>query len=275
MQDNKEISSVQNNKREDELEYIRIEDRIYNVATDKEIIDWKSFLYDLIYREGLNPWDIDLGILTKKYLLALKELKEVDFNISGKFLTVAVYLLKTKSEKLLDSDLRGFEDEIQNISAEEGIDYEEFDEINEFENNLEDNEPKKKEYKLKFRNPIARKRKVNIFDLIKTLEKTFEQSNKRRANFLQRKADVNYDGPIYEKRKKDLKEIIEDLFQMISEEFQSKSGHITFSHISKESKHKLDVIEHFIPLLHLHNQNRVELKQKKHFDDIEIHKVSD
>ena len=251
------------------------EDRIYDVAVNKDIIDWKSFLYELIYKEGLDPWDIDLGILTKKYLIALRDLKEVDFNISGKFLTVAVYLLKTKSEKLLSSDIRGFEDELEEARREEGeiesIDFDELEDPLDFneENSIVEN--RRKEYKLKFRNPIARKRKVNIFDLIKTLEKTFEQSNKRRANYLQRHGgDIDYTGPTYEKKKKDLKEVIDDLFEEISSHLKEKEF-LEFNHLIKDSKTKLDVIDVFIPLLHLHNQVKVEVKQDSHLDNIKIY----
>ncbi len=260
---------------EQNLEHVAPEERIYSVAMDRNAIDWKSFLYELIHKEGLNPWDIDLGILTKKYLVALKDLKEVDFDISGKFLTVAIFLLKTKSEKLVSADIRGFDDTLE-FMKNEGI--ESIDDFDSMEDPFDEDfiaEPKKQEYKLKFRNPIARKRKVNIFDLIKTLEKTFEQSNKRRANFLQRKGeDVIYTGPTYEKKKKDLKQIIEELFDFISDEFSAKSGHVDFSHISSSANHKMDVLEKFIPLLHLHNQNKIELKQEKHFDEIEIHSVN-
>lgn len=253
---------------EQNLESVAAEDRIYSVTMDRNAIDWKSFLYELINKEGLNPWDIDLGVLTQKYLLALKNLKEIDFDISGKFLTVAIYLLKTKSEKLVSTDIRGFDDSIEFMQSEE---IEDFDSLDEFEDEFI-TEPKVKEYKLKFRNPIARKRKVNIFDLIKTLEKTFEQSNKRRANFLQRKVeDVKYTGPTYEKKNKDLKQIIEELFDFISNEFSAKSGHINFSHIIKDKTYKMEVLDKFVPLLHLHNQIRVELKQDKHFGEIQIH----
>jgi len=252
-------------------EYIPPEERIYDVVSDLNVIDWKSFLYELIHKENLNPWDIDISILTNKYLLALKNLKKVDFNLSGKFLTVAIFLLKTKSEKLITTDIRGFETEVEQLQNESDDLYEDLENLEEDYNNLEENS--KKEYKLKFRNPIARKRKVNIFDLIKTLEKTFEQSNKRKANFLQRNPHLKYDGPTYEKKKKDLKEIIEDLFNIICEEFSTKSGHISFNHLIKNSKTKLDILDKFIPLLHLHNHTKIELKQNKHFDEIEIHRI--
>lgn len=256
-----------------ELVYIPAEQKIYDVALNKDEINWKSFLYELIYKEGLNPWDIDLGVLTKKYLDALKDLKNIDFDISGKFLTIAVFLLKTKAESLVETDLRGFNREVELFKNSENNFENDLEELEDIEQEFEAVEQKKKEkYSLKFRNPIARKRKVNIFDLIKTLEKTFEQSNKRRSNFLQRTGDIKYSGPLYEKKPKDLKTLIEDLFNLISSELQGKTAHITFSQISSDINHKMGILEKFIPLLHLRNQNKVNLEQDEHFGDIKIHK---
>ena len=101
----------------DSLEYLRPEERIYDMALNKDMINWKNFLHELINHEGLNPWDIDLGVFTRKYLDSLKKLQEVDFDISGKFLTIAVFLLKTKTDALLEKDIRGMEDTIANYEA--------------------------------------------------------------------------------------------------------------------------------------------------------------
>lgn len=258
-------------------EYIRPVDRIYQVATDKDTIDWKGFLHELINREGLDPWDIDLIILTKTYMKALKEVKEIDFDISGKLLTIAVFLLKTKAEVLVERDLRGIEEQIENVQNEGIEDFEgDIESLEDFDSAMEDiSKKKKQEYKLKVRNPLARKRKVNIFDLIKTLEKTFEQSNRRKRNFLLKNTEVKYDGPMYEKKPKDLKQIIEELYGIIKEEFSQKEGKVKFSHINDSPKKKMDVLEKFIPLLHLHNQNKINVKQDEHFGEIHIHEVKE
>lgn len=259
-----------------EIQYLKPEDRIVEMANDKEKIDWKNFLYQLIYTEGLDPWDIDLGVLTKSYLVAIREIKEVDFESSGKFLTIAVFLLKTKAENLVDKDLRGIEEKIAwaKQSAEDGD--ADFDSLDDLDSHLEElndlNLIKKKEkYAIKVRNPIARKRKVNIFDLIKVLEKSFEQSNRRRANFFARNPNVKYTGPVYEKKPMDLKQIIAELHDLILEELKSKKGHVAFSHITRDVNHRMGILEKFIPLLHLHNQDKVYLKQDAHFGEIEIH----
>lgn len=257
-------------------DYIRPEERIYSVATDKNEINWKSFLYELIHREGLDPWELDLTILTKKYLEAVKGIDKLDFDISGKFLTIAVFLLKTKAENYIDHDLRGIDQRIEAIQHE-GEDFgEDLEALEGFDDHLEElNKKKKEDYAIKVRNPIARKRKVNIFDLIKALDKTFEQSNKRKANFFARsQGDGKYEGPVYEKKPKDLKQIIEELYEVITEEFTDKKGHVLFSHLTQDVDHKQGILEKFIPLLHLHNQTRVELQQDDHFGEIRIHKVN-
>lgn len=252
------------------LEYVRPEEKIYDLALNKDLINWKSFLYELIHQEGLNPWDIDLGILTKKYIATLRELKQIDFDVGGKFLTIAVFLLKTKTETLLSKDIRGMEETIASYQESENV-LDDLDALEEFDLELEQI-PKKPKYSLKYRNPIARKRKVTIFDLIKTLEKTFEQSNNRRRNFLQRKGSGEYTGPVYERKKKDLKQLIEELYDSIVNELEGKSGHVYFSFFMNKEKDKFGVLEKFIPLLHLHNQDKVKLSQEKHFGEIRIEK---
>jgi chromatin segregation and condensation protein Rec8/ScpA/Scc1 (kleisin family) len=259
-----------------ETEYIKPEDRIYQVALDKDKLDWKNFLYQLIYSEGLDPWNIDLSVLTQKYLEAMKNLDRVDFEVSGKFLTIAVFLLKTKAENLVDKDLRGIDEKIAWAQQTDDMDIG-IDSLEELDSHLdeltqEEFVKKKEKYAIRVRNPIARKRKVNIFDLIKTLEKTFEQSNKRRANFFARNPDVEYNGPQFEKKPMDLKQIISELYEIIMDEMKNKKGHVTFGHISKGANHKMAILEKFIPLLHLHNQDKVELKQESHFSEIQIHK---
>lgn len=268
----------------EDLEYIRPEEKIYEVATDRNDSEWKTFLYRLIYKEGLDPWHIDLAVLTKKYLEEIKKLERIDFEISGKLLTIAVYLLKTKSETLVERDLRGIEEKLSQLEqedeGEESIEdfedeVEELEEIDQQLQNQKKTKRKKQDYNIKVRNPLARKKRVNIHELIDTLEKTLQQSNKRQENILQRKETPKYNGPVYEKKSKDLKEIIEDLHQTIEEELKkSKKGSVKFSHIAQNTQSRRDVLEKFLPLLHLHSQSRVEISQQEHFGDIHIHKIN-
>ncbi len=252
-------------------DYITPEEKIYNIALDKNKLDWKSFLYNLINEENIDPWDIDLSFLTKKYINKIKNLKEIDFEISGKLLTIAVFLLKTKVEKLIDVDLRGINEKINQIETEDfENEIEELSELDKQIDNIEEFE-NKKSYKLKYRNPIARKRKVNIFDLIKALEKTLDKSKRRKENILMKKRNVEYEGPKYHETKKNLKELIEDIYKTIIDEIENKKSHVKFSSLIN-GKSKKEIIETFLPILHLKNEEKINLKQEKHFGEIYITK---
>jgi len=257
-----------------ELVYVKPEEKIYEIAVDKDRLDWKDFLYNLINDEGLDPWDVDVSILTQKYLIAVREINIVDFDVTGKFLTIAVFLLKTKAENLVEKDLRGIEEQIARVQDIDENFYEGWETLEDLDMSLEDLtlKRKKEKYSIKVRNPIARKRKVNIFDLINLLEKTFKQSNKRRENFFSRNEDIDYEGPIYEEKPIDLKQIIADLHDLILREIDRTNSHITFDHVIGDVDSTKELLGRFMSLLYLHNQNKVYLKQKIHFDSIEIHK---
>ena len=249
-----------------DIEGFKAEEKILQIANSKEEFDWKSFLYDLISKEGLDPWDIDLKSLSQKYLNSINELKEIDFNISGKLLTIAVFLLKTKSVSLVEKDLRGLDEKIAEANRCD-LDEDFFEE--DFEEDLEKN-ILKKTLIMKPRNPMARKRKVTILDLFKTLEKTIEQSNLRRKNiFLKGSDNFEYEGPIYERKNKDLKEIIEELYKTILNHLEKKDF-VEFSHLSKNLNQRIEILEKFIPLLHLHNDSKIVIKQDKHFGEIYV-----
>src|SRR3989338_802620 len=70
-----------------------------------DTLSWQAIIYDLINTEQLDPWDIDLSVLSQKYLERIKELEEENFFISSKVLLAAALLLRMKSEILLNHDL--------------------------------------------------------------------------------------------------------------------------------------------------------------------------
>ena len=83
-------------------------DQLFDFLFSEDDISWKTMIYELVRSEQMNPWDIDLNQLSKKFLQKLKELKEMNFRISGKVILAASILLKLKSEKLIatESEIR-------------------------------------------------------------------------------------------------------------------------------------------------------------------------
>jgi hypothetical protein len=58
----------------------------------EEKLSWQSIIYDLINTEQLNPWDINIAVLSQKYLERVRELEEANFFISSKVLLAASLL---------------------------------------------------------------------------------------------------------------------------------------------------------------------------------------
>src|SRR3989338_2820974 len=77
------------------------QDRILSLLMQKDESTRQTILYDLVKSGEIDPWDIDISILSKKYLEIVKKLQESNLFISGKVLLASAILLKIKSEKLL------------------------------------------------------------------------------------------------------------------------------------------------------------------------------
>ena len=229
-------------------------ERIFQLLYSQDEVTWQTLLHELIKKEEMNPWDIDISLLTKKYINTIKELKELDFRISGKVLLAAAILLKMKSNRLLNEDLSEFDRLL--TESEEGL-AEELD-LEEPQRQYDEKHP------LIPRTPQPRKRKVSVFDLVKALEKALEVKQRRVINSI-----PPMDVKIPEK-KMDITQVIREVYSKIISFFTRNSQNkLTFSQLVP-SQTKEDKIYTFIPLLHLTNQRKVNLEQKEHFGEIEI-----
>jgi len=228
-------------------------ERIFQILYKEDEVTWQSLLHELIKKEQMNPWDVNVSLLTKKYIETIKKLKELDFRISGKVLLAAAILLKMKSNRLLNEDLSEL-DRLLTQSEEDLI--EELD--------LEEPRQTQEKHPLIPRTPQPRKRKVSVFDLVKALEKALEVKQRRVINSI---PPMNIKIP---KKTKDITQIIKEVYNKIKSFFIiNKQKTLTFSQLVP-SKTKEDKIYTFIPLLHLTNQRKVNLEQKEHFGEIEI-----
>ena len=238
-----------------------MQQQIFDLIVEKDDVTWKTILYDLVKTEQMNPWDVDLRILTKKYVTTIKQMKETDLKISGKVLLAAAIMLKMKSHKLLHEDIEELDRLI--ASTEENEEDEFFSEFTEdlFDKNQRELEQK---YQLLPRQPQPRSRKVSIYDLVDALQKAMETKKRKLAKIKPQKF-------VIPKKTFDIVETIRDVYARIRHGFQSdKSKKMTFEQLLPTDAQKRDKVHTFIPLLHLENQRRIETKQPKHFGDIFI-----
>ena len=84
------------------------QNQVYDVITGKKH-DWQIIIYDLISSEQLDPWDIDLIILTNKYFEKILEIEDdPNFYISSKVLLASAILSNGWRSCSIMAALQGF-----------------------------------------------------------------------------------------------------------------------------------------------------------------------
>lgn len=230
-------------------------EKLFQLLFEKDEVTWQALLYELVKKEQMNPWDVDVSLLARKYIETIKKLKELDFRISGKVLLAASILLKIKSNKLLNEDL--FELDKLLTQSEEDI-------FEEFALDEHEEHDKSEMHALIPKMPQPRKRKVSIFDLVQALEKALGVKKRRVLNSM---PPLNVKIP---QKTRDITQIIREIYAKVKSFFSINDGkRLTFSQLVP-SNAKEDKIYTFIPLLHLTNQRKVDLSQEEHFGEIEI-----
>lgn len=61
---------------------------------------WKEILLDLIASDAVDPWNIDLVVLSDAFLKRIKEMEKMDFVVPANVILAAAILLKYKSNYL-------------------------------------------------------------------------------------------------------------------------------------------------------------------------------
>src|SRR3989338_10607117 len=233
-------------------------DKIFEILFNKDEISWQSLLLELVKEEGMDPWDINISLLSKKYIEMLGSLKKMDFHISGKVVLAAALLLKVKSNRLVGEDILNLDRFFANSQEEES--YEDFASDLEFEQ-LPDTSgipiliP---------HTPQPRKRKVSIYDLMEALQKAMDVKKRRIMRQLPSGRILTLPT-----RSFDIGNAIRELYLKIKGYFNQGQEKIMFSQIVP-SEEKKDKVYTFIPLLHLATQRKIDLMQQEHFGDIEI-----
>ncbi|MEK6938832.1 MAG: segregation/condensation protein A [Nanoarchaeota archaeon] len=234
------------------------QEEVMDLLLEQDDVTWRTILLDLVKNEQIDPWDVNLTLLTRKYLQTIKEMQQHDLKISGKILLAAALLLRIKSTHFIDKDLAEFDQLLYQTADED----ENWDNLTE-----EQKEQRVKEkYKLIPRNPQPRSRKVSIHDLIEALQKAME-SKKR---ILAQQRPVKY---VIHKKGMDIVEVIYDLYHKImyySNKEESQDKRITFTQLLPPKSGKQEKAFTFIPLLHLESLQKIETEQKKPFDEIYI-----
>ncbi len=236
----------------------RADKQIYDIIFQEDDITWQTMIYELAREDKINPWDIDISVLTKEFISMMHQLKEMNFRLSGKVILAAAILLKLKTERLGVEQLLMLTDPDQ------------FPELPESDDDLFDIEHEKQFTKAKLapRIPGVRKRKVTMFELVGALKKALVVDERRQKRVLEAKREMPT-TPLPTK-KIDIFARIESVYRRIQDfmkKFKKKT--VEFDHILPSKKRRA-IIWTFIPLLHLAHQQKISLRQEEPFGKIYV-----
>tara|TARA_Y100000310_G_C20627048_1_gene786511 strand:- start:301 stop:1152 length:852 start_codon:yes stop_codon:yes gene_type:complete len=237
-----------------------MQEHIEKIILEGDDITWKDILVDLVRSEDMDPWDIDLTILTESFIKLIQQMQEADLRISGKMCLAAAILLKLKTNHLVEHDISKL-DELLNEPEEDEF----YDE--DYENNYQKNQRLKDKLPLIPKNPQPRSRKVSINDLVEALQKAMTTRRKK----------LERDKPEVKSKRIalgdhiDALELVQELYNKITYYSKKKQTEVlSFKELLPPKAKKQDKVYTFIPLLQLENQKKIITEQKKPFDDIKI-----
>ena len=233
------------------------QDQVHDILFNREI-GWQEIIYDLINTEQLDPWDVDITVLTGKYMIKIQEYEEADFFVSSKVLLAAALLLRIKSEVLLSKHLRSIDEILFGSEDKKAIPLERLE--------LDEEIPE-----LVLKSPIPRHKKVTLQELIDSLNKAISTENRRIKKEIINKNALRETGiSLPNKKTVSIKSKIRQIYIDLSDHFKKNedSKKIPFSEFVKGDKSEKIIT--FSPLLHLENQQKVWLEQSSHFEEIHI-----
>mgnify|MGYP001561520899 CR=1 FL=1 len=241
------------------------QEQVHDILFNREI-GWQEIIYDLINTEQLDPWDINIIILTEKYLETMQKLEEADFFISSKVLLAACLLLRIKSEILLNQYIKSI-DEIL-FGKKEFLGAKKLERI-ELDGQIPELIP---------RSPMPRFKKVSLKELMEALGKALTTENRRIKKEIVKSNAIREIGISFPKRKLSIQDKIKQIFSKIIYSLEDNkndpegdsSGKKRINYDSIIGDKKEEKLFSFTPLLYLEHQKKIWIEQNEHFGNIYI-----
>lgn len=234
------------------------QEQVHDLLFNREI-GWKEIIYDLINTEQLDPWDVDIIVLTNRYLEQVEKLQQTDFFVSGKVLFAAALLLRIKSDILLNKHIKSIDEILFGKKEEEVKSREKIE--------LDGEIPK-----LVPKTPMPRHKKVTLNELMGALNKAIKTENRRiKKEIIKKNALRETAISLPKKEKRSIKHKIRDLYERLIEQLERgdpKKEKVSFTEFVGEGREER--IISFNPLLHLDHQKKIWLAQERHFEEIYI-----
>jgi segregation and condensation protein A len=217
---------------------------------------WEQVLYKIIAWEGLDPWDLDIIRLSNSFMTHIADARDLDFRLPAKYVLIASVLLRMKSDYL--RIIR--QEEMEAALEEPGMEQE----VPAGETEAQAEMPRLVLNEITVPPKRMPKRKIVVTELVAALRRTLASQERRERKLRARgKIEIAQD---------DIAERIESLYGRISEIMsRMKADEVKFSGVVKKWN-RVEIIDTFLPLIHLNHQRRIDCRQEELFKEILIRK---
>ncbi len=232
------------------------QEQIETILFNREI-GWQEIIYDLINTEQLDPWDINITILTQGFLSKIQEYEEMDFFVSSKVLFAASLLLRIKSELILSKFMRSIDEILFGKPEPKKSVLERI----ELEGEIPFLIPK---------SPMPRFRKVTLNELIESLDKAIKTENRRIKKEIVNRNALRETGISLPTKKYNINDRINGFHTKIESHFKNNSNEERVSYTTLTGEERENKILSFFPALQLETNGKIWLEQETHFEEIYV-----
>lgn len=205
---------------------------------------WRELLMDSVYKNRLDPWNIDISKVVSDYVAAINSMKLMDLSVPANIIMAMSFLLRLKSE-LIQIFQSPVEDD---VDAREDYGSRTLPEVPD----------------LIFRVRRAPNRKITLEELMSALEDVVRIEH-RRENYLKHKESEQQ----FVVEIEDMDEKADRVYSTIISSL-NKEGNVVFNELSKSFDRNSILSDLFVPLLFLEQNERISLRQDVFFGDIYI-----
>ncbi|MGC8676165.1 MAG: segregation/condensation protein A [Candidatus Micrarchaeia archaeon] len=201
---------------------------------------WKDLLFELVRRNAIDPWDINISKLVEEYLAAIRAIRLLDLKVPANMMLAAAILVRLKS------DMLNLEDEEQPQAEEEQPQQQLLADV------------------LTPRVRLPPKRKITLAELISALDEAIKTKESREQKFAEMQRPVPFAVSIA-----DVEAEANAVYETLKKHADS-TGMLTFSELCAISPEKNLLLELFLPLLFLAQSGKVDLFQERFFGELLI-----
>lgn len=225
-------------------------ERDYSKMDLVDLIDqpaWKTILLDLVETEKMNPWDIDVIVLSEKYLKKINELEGNNLRVPANAILACAILVKTKSKYLKLSSLEEEEEKVELTQEQKDMMLATIPDL--------------------MSGRMSREGRITLDELVMSIEDIIQRTNpKKNSSRVIPRIEINFDATSIEEK-------LDDVFELIKAKVDSQ-GIVLFKDLI-ESNDVDAIVDVFLPVLFLMNQGKLIAYQNEFFGEIFVQLIKE